>query len=590
MKHFKKMMALVIALVMVVGTLSLSSAFAATSSRDPKIQITGLEDVESVAFYQILTWEGAQGDYAGWSLKSPFTAFATDNYTADADHSAEWYAIRDLVGDPGGNPAVEMKLSAEIAGKLAKLATSGALTPTSLTNDTATLELSNADSSLGLYMALITPKDQDYVYNPVFVSADFNTSNPSASWEVTKDSTYYGQGAAKKSKVDIDKQAEVSQGTTYDSTWLSTRIGETVEYSVKTTIPGYGPVFENPHFVVKDKLTGLKLTGAPTVVKPADAVYRITAGGTADADNYEITFDTAYLKTVNAPTEVVITYEAKVTDDAEAHINAEKNEVWVEFNHDTTDESHFNYHKDDTNHYTFDIDANVGQNGGGLIGESGSEIVKIGVDAAGNPITSDKTWSKISPGAYQEGPLEGAEFKLYREDGTTEYTDVDGNPLTIVSDADGRITIEGLDAGLYYLEETDAPNGYIADQRKIPIEIVPEYETVQVTQYTDGNDWVATSDSTHKHPVTYDVEVLKKVTIYVNGVESAKHTFEHNGDNTITWIRHSAVELPSSIVNTKGVELPSTGGIGTTVFYVIGAILVVGAGILLVTRRRMDVE
>ena len=42
------------------------------------------------------------------------------------------------------------------------------------------------------------------------------------------------------------------------------------------------------------------------------------------------------------------------------------------------------------------------------------------------------------------------------------------------------------------------------------------------------------------------------------------------------------------IGNTKGVELPSTGGIGTTIFYVVGAILVIGAGVVLITRRRMD--
>ena len=42
------------------------------------------------------------------------------------------------------------------------------------------------------------------------------------------------------------------------------------------------------------------------------------------------------------------------------------------------------------------------------------------------------------------------------------------------------------------------------------------------------------------------------------------------------------------VVNEKGTELPSTGGFGTTIFYVVGTILVLGAGILLVTRRRMN--
>ena len=42
------------------------------------------------------------------------------------------------------------------------------------------------------------------------------------------------------------------------------------------------------------------------------------------------------------------------------------------------------------------------------------------------------------------------------------------------------------------------------------------------------------------------------------------------------------------VLNKAGTELPSTGGMGTTVFYVLGAVLVVGAGVLLVTKKRMS--
>ena len=45
-----------------------------------------------------------------------------------------------------------------------------------------------------------------------------------------------------------------------------------------------------------------------------------------------------------------------------------------------------------------------------------------------------------------------------------------------------------------------------------------------------------------------------------------------------------------TIVNNKGVELPSTGGAGTTMFYIIGSILVIGAGIVLVAKRRMNLR
>ena len=44
------------------------------------------------------------------------------------------------------------------------------------------------------------------------------------------------------------------------------------------------------------------------------------------------------------------------------------------------------------------------------------------------------------------------------------------------------------------------------------------------------------------------------------------------------------------IENQKGTLLPSTGGMGTTIFYIVGAILVLGAGVVLVTRRRMNVQ
>ena len=61
------------------------------------------------------------------------------------------------------------------------------------------------------------------------------------------------------------------------------------------------------------------------------------------------------------------------------------------------------------------------------------------------------------------------------------------------------------------------------------------------------------------------------------------------GDYNVTGAdATAAVEI--SVENNSGTELPSTGGIGTTIFYVVGALLVIGAGVVLVTRRRMDAQ
>ena len=47
--------------------------------------------------------------------------------------------------------------------------------------------------------------------------------------------------------------------------------------------------------------------------------------------------------------------------------------------------------------------------------------------------------------------------------------------------------------------------------------------------------------------------------------------------------------VPVTVENKAGQELPQTGGIGTTVFYMIGSILLIGAGVILITRKRMSI-
>lgn len=157
----------------------------------------------------------------------------------------------------------------------------------------------------------------------------------------------------------------------------------------------------------------------------------------------------------------------------------------------------------------------------------------------------------------EEVNLKDAQFVLYRLNGTTkEYVVADSsNKVTgwtkntydsnltpkatvFTTPENGTFTISGLDAGTYYLEEIKAPAGY--NMLKEPIEIV-------ITASIDQTTSAGTATVTYNKTSTGDVKVE----------------------------------------NQTGTELPSTGGIGTTIFYIVGSLLAVGAVILLVTKKRM---
>jgi len=275
MKRLKKLLAFVIACTMIFGTMSMMSFAEPTNpgnemnnlSYDDEIVIRDLMDQDTVKLYKVLEWDGSvnfgtDSAYGGWKFASPFTGSAL-GFSTDAA------AIEAIIGDPAGNPEVKFGLNSEIAGKLARLGATGtAVDEKKIDGTTYTYTIKSTDNKkLGLYMALITPADQNTVYNPVFISADFNTTNPSSSWTVTSDATYSNNSAAKRSTVSTNKEAEGGddEHNSYDDTWTSVRPGETVDFTVKVVIPGYGSVYETPHFVVNDKLTDMILTGAPSV-------------------------------------------------------------------------------------------------------------------------------------------------------------------------------------------------------------------------------------------------------------------------------------------------------------------------------------
>ncbi|MCD8217182.1 MAG: SpaH/EbpB family LPXTG-anchored major pilin [Clostridiales bacterium] len=143
-----------------------------------------------------------------------------------------------------------------------------------------------------------------------------------------------------------------------------------------------------------------------------------------------------------------------------------------------------------------------------------------------------------------EDPLAGAGFTLYKMNESGEYVQV-GSEIVVTGNATDGYTaaFEDLGAGSYKLEETTTPTGYNT--------IDPITFTITATYGADGT------------------------------IESLSCD---NSDVTVTVTNST---LSTTVVNNTGVELPSTGGIGTTIFYIIGGVMVAGAVVLLITRKRM---
>lgn len=161
-------------------------------------------------------------------------------------------------------------------------------------------------------------------------------------------------------------------------------------------------------------------------------------------------------------------------------------------------------------------------------------------------------------GVNNDIKLAGAKFQFYRmNSGSKEYVMVDENSKvtgwtgkkedasTLTSNEIGLFKIIGLDAGTYYLEETEAPAGYNKPDSDFEVKIVA---TISATEITDLSATVGNETSAGD-----------KVTGIVEG----------------------------TIANNSGATLPSTGGMGTTLIYVLGSVMVLGAAVLLITKKRM---
>lgn len=141
--------------------------------------------------------------------------------------------------------------------------------------------------------------------------------------------------------------------------------------------------------------------------------------------------------------------------------------------------------------------------------------------------------------------------------------------------AGGKFNFTGLQDGTYVLVETKVPSGY----NKM------DDLTIKVTAVTNNED-ANTCQNYLETEGTDKGNVLTKLQVEVNGETTDGNATEiKNEQNEVLVGTQGQVDL--SILNQKGSTLPSTGGIGTTIFYLGGGAMVAVAGVFLITKKRM---
>ncbi len=323
-------------------------------------------------------------------------------------------------------------------------------------------------------------------------------------------------------------------------------IGQVVKYRSTVTIPAGGA----KNVVFYDKMTSsLTFSGINNVVVKngttvlndgtANASATVTADGSVvDADGntvpvtFVVTFDSAYTESLTAETVITIEYSATLNENAIIY----GKETSSAFGGGNDNESMITYGNagkskwDWTRTYTYPVD-----------------IKKV--DPAKNVLPGAEFNLALNTDTNRANLFKFTQVNAGSATAAAEYrVDPNGTVTTLVTPKSGLIHITGLDADVYSLKETKAPDGYNLLATPIVFTIDSDTDTNQ-------------GDNGSSQAVT---------------VKYTKDNLEYTG----------ALEVE----NKTGVLLPSTGGIGTTIFYIIGGILIVAGVAYFIVRRKANAQ
>lgn len=335
---------------------------------------------------------------------------------------------------------------------------------------------------------------------------------------------------AKPNATVIDKNQEPG-GATKSATETDYEIGETIPFTVTFTATNYDGEKAIGEYYVKDTMpSGMELIVDSLEVKVNNNALTVayTENTETSTGGFDITIpwqDGEGDFLYDSPSTVTVTYSAKLTAVAGIDDDGVTNTAIINWDVNEGDEI-----TTTETVYTYAL-----------------AIKKV--DKQGNPLAGAefvlKNDDAVVTVSQATGEVDGANYYVVDPQGTA----------TITSPENGLIIIKGVDGDAYTLTEIKAPDGY--NLLTSPVPVTP---TLIGKTFTDEIKYLDEDGNV--------VDTVTTTPVYIEIADVAA--------------------TPVVVVNFTGTELPSTGGIGTTIFYTLGGLLAVGAAVFLVTKKRMS--
>ena len=389
----------------------------------------------------------------------------------------------------------------------------------------------------------------------------------------------------------VDKSVTGTDGITGEAT--DCNIGDSVTFTLTGTLPGDGEGqydgkwlddYDSYKYIFHDTLSdGLQYNGDVKVYLAAkgtdgkpdlenkteidESKYKVDTGAAAaEGDTLTVTFeDLKEVDGVTADSFIIVEYSATLTEAAKPGKPGNTNTVKLEYsNNPNTDSSGdpsdgTGETPEDTVYvFTYELDGTKvdGQTPDKTLKDAQFVLYRVKGEGEPNADGENNTPTNVEYAEVTDGKLTGWTDSRGTAIGTG---DAKGTGI-VASGENGLFVISGLDAGTYYLEEVKAPAGY--NLLKDPVKLTIDAE-------------ISGGDAEANQPPT-----IGRLDLITEGENGEAPTPGDKDKGTVSL----------EVQNNMGALLPSTGGMGTTLFYIAGAALVLAAGVLLVMKRRAGIK